>query len=148
MDVQLYSDLVESLLDTHFGMTPHQARLSDERLLYQARGRKIRPYQAVQTAAQAQGLVRKDLGLMGPYPPLDAADELAALSDVRAIWVLGEEPTSCGKCGTRTDFEEVSGNTLRKLESTLGFSLVTPQHHRCPNCGNEFLAEDDYVKHQ
>ncbi|VAX09725.1 hypothetical protein MNBD_GAMMA25-1240 [hydrothermal vent metagenome] len=45
-------------------------------------------------------------------------------------YILGDQPTTCGKCGARTDFDE--------LNSEL-------QKHQCLNiqCGYEFIAVGD-----
>jgi|JRYL01.1.fsa_nt_gb hypothetical protein len=148
MDVQLYHDLVQGLLDRHFNKTLSEARVSDERLLYLARENKLRPYQVAQAIAFAQGLTRTDLGPVGPHPLLEPADELATLADVRPVHLLDEDPAQCTKCGTRTAFDEITGDTLTKLERSLGFELVSPQYHQCPRCRFEFVAEFDCVAHQ
>ncbi len=50
--------------------------------------------------------------------------------DVGPIFILGEEPTTCPQCGSRTDFDENDDDT---------------QSHRCLNrdCGFDFLGVFD-----
>ncbi len=48
-------------------------------------------------------------------------------------YILNDQPTSCGVCGTRTDFEDIDDTT---------------QLHQClnPECGYKFIAVDDELK--
>ncbi len=45
-------------------------------------------------------------------------------------YILSDQPTACGLCGARTDFEDISGKK---------------QLHVClnPDCGYKFIAEED-----
>lgn len=46
------------------------------------------------------------------------------------IYILNDQPTTCGICGSSTDFEDITD---------------TSQFHEClnPYCGYQFLAEID-----
>ena len=49
-------------------------------------------------------------------------------------YLMGDQPTTCGICGARTEFEEI-GDTL--------------QSHQClnPACGYEFFVVDEEFRH-
>ena len=45
-------------------------------------------------------------------------------------YILNEQPTTCGLCGARTDFEEI--NNMMQLHECLN-----------PDCGYKFITEED-----
>ena len=45
-------------------------------------------------------------------------------------YILNEQPTTCGLCGARTDFEEI--NNMMQLHECLN-----------PYCGYKFITEED-----
>ena len=51
-------------------------------------------------------------------------------SDTLDRYILNDQPTTCGLCGARTDFEKIT-NVM--------------QLHKClnPDCGYKFIAEED-----
>lgn len=44
------------------------------------------------------------------------------------IFLLSDQPTTCPRCGVRTDWEDLPDGT---------------QHHTCPACAFQFIAEED-----
>lgn len=55
-----------------------------------------------------------------------------SMFDPSSIILLSDQPTTCPKCGARTDFENDPNNVKR-------------QFHQCLNlkCSFQFIAEDD-----
>lgn len=47
---------------------------------------------------------------------------------MKDIYIMGEDPTTCPKCGARTDFVELPDGK---------------QEHTCSNCDYVFLVEDE-----
>lgn len=47
------------------------------------------------------------------------------------IFIMGDQPTTCSKCGSRTDWED------------LPFVEYAQQLHTCLGCGFVFLVHDD-----
>ena len=45
-------------------------------------------------------------------------------------YILNDQPTTCGKCGARTDFEKI--NNIIQLHECLN-----------PDCGYKFITEED-----
>ena len=45
-------------------------------------------------------------------------------------YIINDQPTTCGLCGTRTDFEEI--NNMLQLHECLN-----------PDCGYKFIIEED-----
>lgn len=44
------------------------------------------------------------------------------------VFLLSDQPTTCPRCGARTEWDDRDDGT---------------QHHRCPRCTFEFIAEED-----
>ena len=63
--------------------------------------------------------------------------ERKKLNDFNKVYDLSDQPTTCPKCGTRTEI------LLELKLKTKGFQI-----HRClgKNCTFEFSAEDDFIK--
>lgn len=133
MNKALYNRIAHELLQKHYGIDVGDTTIGSPEVSSALFRRGARPYEAVNDHAQACELDRIDRkGHFGvpSRDPLTSQDELAVLALVRPVQLIDDQPTCCGYCGTRTDFDELGDGR---------------QHHRCPNtwCGNEFLAEPD-----
>jgi hypothetical protein len=133
MNTSLFKRLAHELLQKHYGIDFGDTSISSERVAGALVKQGVRPFEAVNQHAQACDLDRIDkqgsFGVPGKEP-LTLQDELAILAFVRPVILLGDQPTCCPYCSSRTDFDELENGQ---------------QHHRCLNswCGCEFLAEPD-----
>jgi hypothetical protein len=129
----LYISIANWLLQRHYGLDVGDTSIGSPTVARTLVSQGVRPFEAVNAHAQACKLDRIDTkGRFGvpSRDPLTSQDELAALALVRPVQLLGDQPTCCGYCGTRTEFDVLDDGR---------------QHHRCPNdwCGAEFVAEED-----
>lgn len=139
MNVQLFQQIADVLLQTHYGLSLDDTYLTEEKIVTGCIGQGLRPYQVINEHAEEADLVRIDIeGFYGvpSHCLISSQDELNALWVANPIEILSDQPTTCPYCGTRTEFDDVG---LITGEGTM------QQHHRCPgkNCGYEFLAENE-----
>lgn len=140
MNVQLFQQIAEMLLQTHYGLSLDDTHLTEEKIVAECIGKSFRPYQVVNEHAEESDLVRIDIkGYYGvpSHCALSSQDELNALGIVNPIEINGDQPTECPHCGARTEFDDVKLFDGKEGENQ--------QYHRCPdkNCGYEFLSEDE-----
>ena len=133
MNDVLFKRLAHELLQKHYGIDVGDTSISSERVAAALVQQGVRPFEAVNQQVQACNLDRVDReGRFGvpSKDPLTLQDELANLALVRPVILLGDQPTCCPYCSSRTDLDELENGQ---------------HHHRCLNswCGCEFLAEPD-----
>ena len=138
MNTQLFQQIAQFLLKKHYGLELNDTRLSEPDYVAIVVGNSTRPFEYLNEHAEDCDLDRVDLD--GPWGipsqrPLTQRDELIALSQVNAVVLLSDQPTACPICAARTDFEV--------LEVGLESAESKEQHHRCLNCGYEFIADDE-----
>lgn len=130
MNVALFQALASNMLMIHYGLELNDTELHQNAVVAECIKQGFRPYQVLNEHAEECRLDRIDkeayLGLSGE--PLTSKDEIRALRSIVSILWLGDQPTTCMKCGARTDFDDLGGGQ---------------QYHRCLNqdCGHEFIAE-------
>ena len=56
-------------------------------------------------------------------------NDVGVNSDYFDCYILTDQPTSCGICGSRTDFEEI--NDMAQIHECLN-----------PECGHKFITEE------
>lgn len=132
MNVHLFQQIAAELLQTHYERELDETPFCEETTVLSCMGAGTRPYQALSAEATKQGWDRISPG-GSMTPGLAFVDELKAMAIVNPLETLDEQPTTCPKCGTRTDLDELYH--------------VSPglQVHRCLNvqCGYEFVAEPE-----
>lgn len=140
MNVQLFQQIADALLQTHYGLSLDDTHLNKEKIVAECISQGFRPYQVINEHAEECDLARIDKeGFYGvpSKSPITQQDELSALGIVNPIEINGDQPTECPYCGARTEFDDV--------DSVDGEEGEKQQHHRCTDkkCGYEFLSEDD-----
>lgn len=132
MNDLLFRQLTEALLENHYGISVGDTSLSNAKVADQLIRDGVRPFEAINRHAESCQMQRIDLkGRFGVFEdrPLTLQDERNALAFLprRAMLLLGDQPTTCPPCGSRSDFDVLAHGR---------------QHHRCLNesCGNEFIA--------
>jgi hypothetical protein len=130
MNHDLFKLVAQKLLETHYGISLDDTHLGSPVVIDHCIDEGTRPYQAVSDHAEDCSLERRDKsGFYGTpsYALLSPADELAALESVVPVLELSDQPTTCPKCASRTDFNELDDGR---------------QHHACGGCAHEFITND------
>lgn len=139
MNIQLFQQVAQLLLKTHYGHDLNDTRLSEPDYVAVVMENATRPFEYLNMHAEDTDLDRIDLESYGipSKAALTLRDELRALGQVNPIEVLGEQPATCPHCAARTDFDVLEAGLYNPEEKQ--------QHHRClaQACGYEFLSEED-----
>lgn len=130
MNVALFQALASNMLMIHYGLELNDTELHQDAVVAECIKQGFRPYQVLNEHAEECGLDRIGKEAYGGFfaGALTSKDEIRALRSIGPIETLSDQPTTCMKCGSRTEFDDLEDKQ---------------QHHYClnPDCGHEFIAE-------
>lgn len=91
----------------------------------------LRPYEVVNNIAKNAGWTARFLA-SPTQTCLTVEEERNALAKLNPIEIIGDQPVTCPKCGSRTAWQEMDEQK---------------QHHTCLDCSHEFITEEEDDEH-